>query len=220
MVNWNSNGQRFSFGNLDAAQQTLYEDNPGIAYQKLMEYYGQGNPNFASTTLGRYIAAQQSRLSNSYMSAASQQAADWATQKQAWDANAGQRSAQADAAAAALNAYAGQHYQGPAVDYAGRPLSTGSGPGGQYNSADSMRWTKPAAGPGNLMNDPQYKALYDQWQATQNQQWKAPGDQLTWTKYLESNPAGMGDLANQFNELTANQRGANPGAFSVKRNLW
>lgn len=129
-----TNAGHFSFGNLDAAQQTLYEDNPGLAFQKLLDWYGQGNANFGNTTLGRYIAAQQDRLSNAYLTAAAQQAAD--------------------------------HAAGLVGS------STGSG------------------------GDP---------------------TPLTWTRYLETQ---VPDLARQFGYMTASQRGANPGSYLVRRNLF
>jgi hypothetical protein len=170
---WSPGGQRFSFGNLDAAQQSLYEDQPGLAFQRLMQWYGQGDPNFANTTLGRYIASQQDKLSNDYLGQAAQQQADWAGQKSAYDA--------------------------------------------QLANAKSA-WEQ--AGGSQNLNNMSGAELYANYQKLLNNPWQAPGPQLTWTRYLEQNPAGQGALAQQFGLLSANQRGANPGAFEVRRNLW
>lgn len=213
-INWNPTG-RFSFGNLSGAQQTMYEDNPALAWQQLMNYYGQGNPNFATTTLGRYIQSRMGSFNNEYMTAAGQQQADWANQKSAWDANVGTRR---EAAAKALSDYAATQPSryGPLVDYAGRPIA-GSGPGGSYDPNDSLRWTQP--GVRDLSTDPQYQQLLNNYNHV-GDAWQAPGPQLTLTRYMEQNPGAAGDFARQFNMLGPSERGANPGAFQVRRNLW
>lgn len=213
MINWNSGG-RFSFGNLDAAQQAQFESNPQLAYQMLLNWYGQGDPNFASTTLGRYIAAQESRLNNDYLAQAGQQQADFASQKAAWDAQQASNKATFDqqqqrnladynarlaAAKSSFDAIAAR-YNDPKLTYTGPDLKQ------QYQQA--------MASYNQLKNNPYAVQQY------QAQDWTAPSPQLTWTKYLENSPAATGGLAQQFGFLTASQRGAQPGAFEVRRNLW
>lgn len=63
----------FSFGNLSAAQQTLYENQPDIPYQQLMNYWGGGQAGFENTVLGRFLRSQQQSMFNNFIA---QQAAD------------------------------------------------------------------------------------------------------------------------------------------------
>src|SRR4051812_44994000 len=69
----NLGGGGFQFGNLSPVQQSLYENKPDLAYQQLMNWWGQGQAGFENTVLGRYLGSQQNRLFNDYTS---QQAAD------------------------------------------------------------------------------------------------------------------------------------------------
>lgn len=76
----------------------------------------------------------------------------------------------------------------------------------------------------NPNTDPRYQGLLQQrldlWrqlQAYGGSQYRAPEEPLTWTKFLEQN---QGDITGGFNQLTAAMRGANPGAFQIRRNLW
>lgn len=71
---WNLTGRSpFSFGQLSAAQQSLYEDQPDIPYQQLMDYWGGGQAGFENTVLGRYLRSQQSSMFNRFIA---QQSAD------------------------------------------------------------------------------------------------------------------------------------------------
>jgi hypothetical protein len=187
-INWNSGGNRFSFGNLSAPEQSQFEDNPGLAFQMLQNWYGQGNPNFGATTFGRYIASQQSRLNNDYLARAGAQAARLAQDKQAWQSR--------------WQSQWQSQWQPPAnqpLDWTAPNGKTYYLQTGDYYDLQGKKYTAPA------YIAPAYTA---------------PEEQLTWTKYLEQNGVSAGDLVGQFNQLTASQRGANPGSFAVKRNLW
>ena len=69
----NIGGGGFRFGSLSPVQQSLYEDQPDLAYNQLMNYWGQGSPGFENTVLGRFLASQQRGLHSQYIS---QQAVD------------------------------------------------------------------------------------------------------------------------------------------------
>ena len=56
----------FRFGSLSPVQQSLYEDQPGLAYSQLMNFWGQNQPGFENTVLGRFLAGQQQSLYNKY----------------------------------------------------------------------------------------------------------------------------------------------------------
>src|SRR5690348_13215952 len=202
------------FGNLDAAQQQLYESNPSLAFQQLMGWYGRGNPNFASTTLGRYIQAQMDHMNNDYLVKSGQQQADWAGQKSAWDAQQQANLAKYNSDLAAAQ----QQYLnlGGQYDQATRAYNAALGNSGNGQtmlpnpmSTDLWRNFQAATKTYNDLQANPYKV----------QDWTNPnaGNQLTWTKYLDANGTGLGQ---QFGFLTASQRGANPGAFEVRRNLW
>jgi hypothetical protein len=97
----------------------------------------------------------------------------------------------------------------------------------QAKQAWQSQWQPPANQPLNWTDpngktyDLQTGGYYDlQGQKYTAPAYTAPEEQLTWTKYLEQNGVSAGDLAGQFNQLSANLRGANPGAFQVRRNLW
>lgn len=113
----NIGGGGFRFGSLSPVQQALYEDQPDLAYNQLMNWWGQNQPGFENTVLGRFLASQQRNLFSQY----TRQAAD-----------------------------------------------------------------NPTGG-------------------------------LTWTNFLEQQPAG---LPGQFSQLPGYMRGSNPGLFRVRREVW
>lgn len=203
-IQWN-NPQRFSFGSLDAAQQALDESNPDVAYQQLMNWYGKGDPNFASTTLGRYIASQQSSLNNDYLKQSSDQQANWASQKATWDTQQASNKTTWDT-----------QQQANLADYNQKVYLQRWLYGQAKANNDQGNMARTNAQLMDLQNNP-YKV-----QDYQTQAWNNPdaANQLTWTKYLENSNAGQGGLANNFGLLSSAQRGANPGSFEVRRNIW
>lgn len=75
-VNWGGgggSGTPFSFGNLNPVQQSLYENQQDVPYQKFMDYFGGGNSNFQNTIMGRWLNSQQSGMNNRFLQ---QQSAD------------------------------------------------------------------------------------------------------------------------------------------------
>jgi hypothetical protein len=65
----------FSFGNLDAVQQGLYEDNRELGFQKVLNWVGAGRPGFENTVMGRWLASQQDTMGNDFISAQAAQMA-------------------------------------------------------------------------------------------------------------------------------------------------
>lgn len=195
VTGWNRPSSRFSFGNLDAQQQSLYENNQSLAYQKLLDYYAQGNPNFASTILGRYLTQQQQQLSNRFVTEQSAQASRIAQEKQGFDTGETQRQRAAwdydDQVKRLQAAYDTQNREGliltPAMD-------------AQLNQTRAelarLRANPITFTPGAF---------------------KSSETPLVFTRYLEQH---ADDLPGGFGMLTAGARGAQPGAFQVRRNVW
>jgi hypothetical protein len=67
---------KFSFGNLNGVQQGLYEDNPELAMQQVLNWAGGNNPNFANTVMGRWLSSQQKSLHNNFITAQAAQLAN------------------------------------------------------------------------------------------------------------------------------------------------
>lgn len=57
----------FSFGQRNAVQRSLYEDNPDMAYQEFANFLGQGQAGFENTVFGRWLKSQQGQLHNQYI---------------------------------------------------------------------------------------------------------------------------------------------------------
>src|SRR4051812_25302106 len=91
------NGGRFSFGPLSAVDQGLFENNHDVAFQKLLDWMGNGNPNFGSTTAGRYAQQQQDIWNNRFLADQSAQTDRFAAAKGAFDTQEAQRKAAWDA---------------------------------------------------------------------------------------------------------------------------
>jgi hypothetical protein len=68
----------FSFGQPDAVQQSLYENNQDISYQRLLDWFGRGNPAFGNSIMGRWLTSQQGNMSNRFVDAQAQHMADYA----------------------------------------------------------------------------------------------------------------------------------------------
>jgi hypothetical protein len=87
----------------------------------------------------------------------------------------------------------------------------------RYNAGlANHNWT------GDVPSDERLRAAERAYTDLRANPWKAgtytaPEEALTWTKWLEQH---QGDAGTGFNELTAGQRGANPGAFQIRRNIW
>lgn len=124
-MNWGTWGNpqqqgQFSFGPLSGVQQSLYENQPDLAYQQFTDWFGKNNPAFNNTIMGRWLAQQQQPLNNRFIA---QQAAN-------------------------------------------------------------------------------------------------PTGGLTWTNFLEQQAGGANNLAQQFAMLPQYMRGANPGLYRNRRELW
>lgn len=66
-MNWAlPNAGGFHFGSLSPVQQSLYENQPDLAYRQLMNFWGGGAPGFENTVLGRYLSSQQQGFFNDY----------------------------------------------------------------------------------------------------------------------------------------------------------
>jgi hypothetical protein len=91
------NGGRFSFGPLSAVDQGLFENNHDVAFQKLLDWMGNGNPNFGSTTAGRYAQQQQGIWNNRFLADQSAQTDRFAAAKGAFDTQEAQRRSAWDA---------------------------------------------------------------------------------------------------------------------------
>ena len=65
-MNWALPGGGFHFGSLSPVQQTLYENQPDLAYRQLMNWWGQGQAGFENTVLGRFLQSQQQGMFNDY----------------------------------------------------------------------------------------------------------------------------------------------------------
>lgn len=183
-IQWNHPGGRFAFGQLDAQQQSLLENNPSLAFQKLMDYYAQGNPNFANTTLGRYMMQQQDALQNRFTTEQSAQASRIANEKSAWDADQTQQETA---------------YQTQLRTARDALLTAQRTQGGQD-------FTPLVNNLNTLTNNPFVRGTF-----------KSKEDPLVYTKYLEQN---QDSIPGGFGLLTAGMRGASPGAFQVRRNVW
>ena len=188
MVAWNMGGQRFAFGNLAPHQTQLYEDNPELAWQQLMDFYAKGNPNFAATTLGRFIVAQMDQVRNRETIAQGEQVARNTANKIQWQNQEDKRKSAWQAEYNRLN----QRWQDMETSY-------GSG-----NHPDVLRakdefdaFKKAGFTPGTFTPEPT----------------------LTLTKFMEQDP-NINNYVEQFNQLSASQRGANPGIFKVRREIW
>lgn len=69
-MNWGNLGGgqgTFRFGPLSGVQQSLYENQPDLAYQKFTDWFGGGNPGFNNTVLGRWLAQQQQPMNNRFI---------------------------------------------------------------------------------------------------------------------------------------------------------
>jgi hypothetical protein len=64
-MNWGSGG--FSFGPLSGIQSGLYENQPDLGFQKLIDYFTGGQAGWGdNTTFGRWLKAQQQPFYNRY----------------------------------------------------------------------------------------------------------------------------------------------------------
>ena len=221
-INWNRPSTRFSFGQLAPHETQLYEDNPSLAWQKVLDWYGQGNPNFAMTTLGRFIASKQDETVNRLTAEQAAQVArntqgriNWQTQedqrRSAWDAQQQQ----------ARSAFDTQRTQDMTnldtaiANIQGLLRNPLNFPGGE-ESARRLQYQQTLQGLMQQRLDAERRTFtpgtYQAGAAF------APEEGLTLTKYLEGQD--LGQYANQFGQLTSNQRGANPGLFRVRREIW
>jgi hypothetical protein len=167
-------GQKpFSLGNPTGVQQALDENNHDVPFQKLMDWFGQGNSNFAMSTMGRYIASRQGELDNRFASDSAANVAKIAQQTTDHNAQLAQLQGALDALTKGGN-QADPNWQN------------------NYNLART--------------NLERFKATAFK-----------PDDQLTYDTWLGQQANGLGQ---GFNQLTAAQRGANPGNFMIRRNLW
>lgn len=66
-MNWAFPSGGFSFGNLTPLQQSLYENNPNLAYRQLQNWWGNGNAGFDNTVFGRFLSSQQDRLYGQFL---------------------------------------------------------------------------------------------------------------------------------------------------------
>jgi hypothetical protein len=223
MINWGA-GQRFSFGNLDAAQQAQYEDNPNLAIQQMLQWYGQGDPNFANTTAGRYIAQRLSGLANGdYMVAAGQNQAQIANEKATWDTQQAQNKSiwdtQQGQARTAWDAQEAQKQQAWHDEYMHWTKEYERGKIGFNGVPNQATMSIAQMNLKRLQANPYTKQAFTP--GTYNAGTFTPSTpQLTLTRYLEQNPAATGGLAHDFGMQTAAARGAQPGAFEIRRNLW
>lgn len=181
----------FSFGPLSGVTQGLFETNHDIAFQRFADWAGQNNFNFGGTNAGRWLQQQQGAWNNRFVDQQAQQTERFAQGKLDWDA-------QQKAQLAAYNAQKAQALQAMADTYRAWDGIIGS-PTDAARMAAREAWGK--------LSDNPYKV----------QEWTAPEEQLTWAKFLEQN---QGDITGGFNQLTGAMRGANPGAFQIRRNLW
>ena len=66
-MNW-ANLPKFRFGPLSPTEQILYEDQPDIAFQRLMDWWGGNNKSFENTVMGRWLKQQQGNMYNRFVS--------------------------------------------------------------------------------------------------------------------------------------------------------
>lgn len=200
---WRPGGSRFAFGNLAPHQTQLYEDNPELAWQQLMDYYGRGNPNFAATTLGRFIASRMDEVRNRETIAQGEQVARNTAGKIQWDKQQDALEQQYKDKVIANNAAilaAQKRQQAIRESVVGGAVHGGGGVEYDQLTADILRMQKEN-------------------QSGFTRQAYTPEPTLTLTKFMEQDP-NINNYVEQFNQLSSTQRGANPGIFKVRREIW
>lgn len=214
MVVWNMGGQRFAFGNLAPHQVQLYEDNPELAWQQLMDFYGKGNPNFAATTLGRFIASRMDEVRNRETIAQGEQVARNTANQITWQKGEDQRKAQWESMFAQRTAEnnakilaAQKRMQEIREEVTG---ATGTYPGVKGARVGGVEYNQLAQSIKQMQQQNQEKFTPGVF---------APEPTLTLTKYMEQDP-NINNYVEQFNQLSSTQRGANPGIFKVRREIW